>query len=414
MKIQVGVDAGSYTFNHTTKAITISGITGLDLSVFLAVIHAPTGTMLYSAGTAALVATFSANVLTLNASVNTTAMADADKLTILIDAAPAQVAAQPVSVAALPLPTGAATQTTLAAIQTALGSPLQAGGSVVITTLPSIPAGVNAIGSVTVTTLPALPTGANTIGSVNILGGNATAVKVDGSAVTQPISAAALPLPAGAATSALQTTGNASLATIATNLPAKGQTTMANSQPVTLASDQFTSTKQMPTGVTEFEVSVAITRAANTTAYAANQVINGNAASTLPTLDFSGLIGAAARGIQINSVRVISNNGAATVPFLGVLALLNVNNPAGQAVTDQANFNPSYAVMTANVTTVFENVTNRVIFGTSAALYQQADVVRNAVTDATGHLYAALVTTNAYTPANGETITIAVKGYLLS
>ena len=239
-------------------------------------------------------------------------------------------------------------------------------------------------------------------------------MKVDGSAVTQPISAASLPLPTGAATSALQTTGNASLATIATNLPAKGQTTMANSQPVTLASDQFTSTKQMPTGVTEFEVSVAITRAANTTAYAANQVINGNAASTLPTLDFSGLIGAAARAIQINSVRVISNNGAATVPFLGVLALLNVNNPAGQAVTDQANFNPSYAVMTANVTTVFENVTNRVIFGTSAALYQQADVVRNAVTDATGHLYAALVTTNAYTPANGETITIAVKGYLLS
>jgi hypothetical protein len=38
---------------------------------------------------------------------------------------------------------------------------------------------------------------------------------VDGSGVTQPVSAASLPLPTGAATSALQTTGNTSLATLA-------------------------------------------------------------------------------------------------------------------------------------------------------------------------------------------------------
>lgn len=45
----------------------------------------------------------------------------------------------------------------------------------------------------------------------------ANALKVDGSAVTQPVSAASLPLPTGAATAANQTTGNISLATIATN-----------------------------------------------------------------------------------------------------------------------------------------------------------------------------------------------------
>lgn len=39
-------------------------------------------------------------------------------------------------------------------------------------------------------------------------------LKVDGSAVTQPVSAAALPLPAGAATAAAQATGNASLTSI--------------------------------------------------------------------------------------------------------------------------------------------------------------------------------------------------------
>jgi hypothetical protein len=45
-----------------------------------------------------------------------------------------------------------------------------------------------------ISNLPALPTGANTIGSVNVLGGNATAVKVDGSAVTQPVSIASAPV----------------------------------------------------------------------------------------------------------------------------------------------------------------------------------------------------------------------------
>jgi len=43
---------------------------------------------------------------------------------------------------------------------------------------------------------------------------------VDGSGVTQPVSAAALPLPTGAATSAAQTTGNNSLSSIDTKSPA--------------------------------------------------------------------------------------------------------------------------------------------------------------------------------------------------
>ncbi len=46
---------------------------------------------------------------------------------------------------------------------------------------------------------------------------NATAVKVDGSAVTQPVSAASLPLPTGAATAANQATEISSLGSIKTN-----------------------------------------------------------------------------------------------------------------------------------------------------------------------------------------------------
>lgn len=65
----------------------------------------------------------------------------------------------------------------------------------------------------------------------------AGAAKVDGSAVTQPVSAAALPLPAGAATEATLATLLTS-GTFTARLNTLGQKTMANSAPVVLASDQ--------------------------------------------------------------------------------------------------------------------------------------------------------------------------------
>jgi len=57
------------------------------------------------------------------------------------------------------------------------------------------------------------------------------AAKVDGSAVTQPISAVSLPLPTGATT---ETT----LSSIDTKTPTIGQKTMVNSSPIVVASDQ--------------------------------------------------------------------------------------------------------------------------------------------------------------------------------
>lgn len=56
---------------------------------------------------------------------------------------------------------------------------------------------------------------------------------------TQPVSAAALPLPAGASTSALQTTGNNSLASIDTKIPALGQALAAASVPIVLTLAQI-------------------------------------------------------------------------------------------------------------------------------------------------------------------------------
>jgi hypothetical protein len=60
---------------------------------------------------------------------------------------------------------------------------------------------------------------------------------VDGSASTQPVSASSLPLPTGAATSALQTTGNTSLATIAGDTTSiDGKITACNTGAVVISS----------------------------------------------------------------------------------------------------------------------------------------------------------------------------------
>jgi hypothetical protein len=93
---------------------------------------------------------------------------------------PTGTTAQPVSATALPLPSGAATS----AAQTDGTQKTQ------------------------VTVLPVLPSGTNTIGKVDQGTGGSNAWKVDGSGVTQPVSATALPLPTGAATSAAQTDGS--------------------------------------------------------------------------------------------------------------------------------------------------------------------------------------------------------------
>lgn len=139
----------------------------------------------------------------------------------------ASMTAVAVSATSLPLPTGAAT----AAKQPALGTAGSASTDVI--TIQGIASGTVVPVSGTVA---ATQSGTWTVQPGNTA--NTTAWKVDGSAVTQPVSAASLPLPTGASTAANQSTGNTSLASIDTKTPALGQTTKSASQPVTLASDQ--------------------------------------------------------------------------------------------------------------------------------------------------------------------------------
>lgn len=127
---------------------------------------------------------------------------------------------QPISAASLPLPSGASTS----AKQPALGTAGTASSDVLT---------VQGIASM-------------------------TALKVDGTGgtfpvtgtffqATQPVSAVSLPLPTGAATSALQTTGNTSLGSIDTKTPALGQALAAASTPVVLTAAQITTLTPLST-----------------------------------------------------------------------------------------------------------------------------------------------------------------------
>lgn len=85
------------------------------------------------------------------------------------------------------------------------------------------------------TSVPSYTTGTYNALSLTLSG----LLRIDGSNVTQPISASTLPLPTGASTSALQTSGNSTLTTISGQLPATlGQKVMASSLAVVIASDQ--------------------------------------------------------------------------------------------------------------------------------------------------------------------------------
>jgi len=181
---------------------------------------------------------------------------------------------QPVSAAALPLPSGAAT----AAAQLADGHAVTVDNASLAVTAASLPLPAGAATAAaqladghsvdTELTTADLDTGAGTDTRAVVglalaesggaaLVGSANPLPTDGSGVTQPVSAAALPLPSGAATAAAQlpdghavTVDNASIAVTAAALP--------------LPSGAATAAAQLPDGhnVTVDNASVAVTAAA--------------------------------------------------------------------------------------------------------------------------------------------------------
>src|SRR5579871_2674689 len=140
--------------------------------------------------------------------------------------------------------------------------------------------------------------------------GTPVAIKVDGSGVTQPVSAASLPLPSGAATAANQTTANTSLATIATN------TTSAAT-----AANQCTSAC---VNGNQFNASVIPT--VQNAAYAAGQSLGG--LQTISIGSTNGLSGV------LDQVSVASKGGST----VGMVVYVWSKNPTNTTCTDKSNF----------------------------------------------------------------------------
>lgn len=112
------------------------------------------------------------------------------------------------------------------------------------------------------TAAPAYTTGNTSALSLTLTG----LLRVDGSGVTQPISASTLPLPTGASTSALQTTGNTSLASLVAQLPSTlGQKTSANSLAVVIASDNVVAISATALPLPAGAATSALQTAGNTT-----------------------------------------------------------------------------------------------------------------------------------------------------
>lgn len=174
---------------------------------------------------------------------------------------------QPISASALPLPTGASTS----ALQTSGNASLTTIAAAVIAqgSTTSGQTGELVMGAVT-TAAPTYTTGQSSPLSLTVAG----ALRTDSSATTQPVSAASLPLPTGAATSALQTTGNSTLSAISAQLPAAlGPQSSAGSLSIVQATGTTFAVSQSTAGTgTLTSVSNAIT---STTVLASNSSRKG-------------------------------------------------------------------------------------------------------------------------------------------
>lgn len=83
MKILIGVDFGSYTFNATEKTVTLNGLNPIELEQVLLITNVNTNTVIYQFNKVGYGGTIATNVITLD--FNTSVMNNSDSLQIFID-----------------------------------------------------------------------------------------------------------------------------------------------------------------------------------------------------------------------------------------------------------------------------------------------------------------------------------------
>lgn len=239
---------------------------------------------------------------------------------------------------------------------------------------------------------------------------------------TQPISASSLPLPAGASTSALQTTGNTSVASIDTKTPSLGQAAAINSVPVVLPTIQITALTP-PTTVT-------VTQA---TASNLNANVSGTVTSNIGTTNGLALDATLTGGTQqskitdgtnVASVKAASTAAVATDKAL-VVAISPNNSVAVTGTFFQATQPISGTVTVTQATgtnlhTVIDSGTITANIGTTNGLALDTSVNGVLVAQASttsgekGPLVQGAVTTGAptYTTAQTNPLSLNTSGGL--
>ena len=171
----------SYSFNASAGTIDFTSFSGFDVRRLFAVINETRQTLIYAAASSGLgYSSIAGSVITLQ--YNTSSQSNSDLLTVIYDDPNATVS----------LSSGTSVSVTQSSASSLNATVIGTGTfATQVTSLPSIPAGSNAIGSVSVSNFPSTQAVSGTVAVSNF-------------PATQPISAASLPLPSGASTSALQ------------------------------------------------------------------------------------------------------------------------------------------------------------------------------------------------------------------
>lgn len=184
---------------------------------------------------------------------------------------------------------------------------------------------------------------------------------------TVPVSAASLPLPTGAATSALQTTGNGALSSIDAKTPALGQATMANSSPVVIASDQSavpvsgTVTANAGTNLNTSALALSATQTDGTQKTRIVDAAGDTANVTGTSIDVNCTSGCAAgspgQQTMTNSSPVVIASDQSTIPV----------NRADRVVTGSFDSTPS-SYVTIDTTQGIQTVSAQVTFSSAAGI----------------------------------------------
>jgi hypothetical protein len=333
------------------------------------------------------------------------------------------------------LPTGASTEATLSSLDakvTAVNT-----GAVVVSS-SALPSGAS-----TAAKQPAIGTAGTASADVITVQGVAsmTALKVDGSAVTQPVSAVSLPLPSGASTSALQTTGNTSLGNLDTNLGAVADAAVSAGATGSLAAKLRRVSTDIGTLVTKVAgaafgtagtpsadvisiqgvasgtviptvldsyatviTSNTTTRPADTTAYAVGDLIaNSTTAGSVTPFSFANATRVVAGSGEIQAVRLYKSGTSLTNANFRVHFYLATVTPSngdnGVWLTPIANYIGSFDVTCDKAFTD----------GAEGAGLPTVGMVRRFQLPSGTTLYALLEARGAYTPTSGETFNIKAE-----